>query len=323
MDTLHKSSLFANIPEYLSLCAEIVDYNVIKEKRFRPPLMIESYKILEKPENLTSKNVHLANILGWCFEFIHTYMNMLDDIMDQREIRGNELCWYKKEGVGLSGFNDSVFVYELAFILLDKYFNNTQSYLPIKQIFHEMNFRFITGELIDWKLKQSRSSDFTDFNANTFTSMGRNKGGFRVVEAPFHAACVLTDNNEEFYRIEDIVQNIGNAVQIDNDILDVFQNGKVKTDVGESIRQGQCTWLAVKLLENGSEELQKIFKENYGRAGQEYEQKVINVYLKMNLFDKYLQYRKENLEYIQARVKQIPQQSMQNALINLFNMLFL
>ncbi|KAF5306106.1 hypothetical protein FQA39_LY09084 [Lamprigera yunnana] len=321
VDTILGSSPLVNVPDYSNHFKEVLDYSVIKDKRFRAPLVIDSYKILEKPENLTKENLHLVNVLGWCVELMIAYMNQSDDIMDESRMRCNEICWYLKKGVGLSGFNDSMFLYESTFILLKHYFHHTPLYLPLQNIFHEMNNRFVIGQMMDTKLKQNRL--FNDFNSNNFTNMGQNKGGFPLIQVPFRIACALSNNDQEFYKVKDIIERMGQLLQIDNDILDVFQNGKIETDVTENIRQGQCTWLAVEVLENGSDELKKIFKENYGRTGYEYEQKVIDIYLKMNLFDKYLRFKEDILEYMQKRFKEIPQKSMQNAITKLFENVFL
>ncbi|KAK4877701.1 hypothetical protein RN001_010207 [Aquatica leii] len=323
VDTIFKSKCFINNKQYKHHFLNVLEYTVMKEKRFRPPLLIETYKILEKPENLTKHNLQLMNILAWIPEIIQAYMNTEDDSMDQTDFRCDDVCWHKKDNVGLTSFRDCLYLYEVASLLLKKYFNKTPMYVPLTDLFHEMNQRLVIGQSLDWHWKVNEKLDFSKFNTHLFTTMGRNKGGFIIIETPFRASCILSNNYSKFLKVKNLIERITYVFQVDNDVLDVFQNGTAKIDAGENIRQGQCTWMAVEVLENGSENLKKVFKENYGRIGEEYENKIIRIYYEMGLFDKYIRYKKETLEYINDSVSKMNDQPLQEAILNLYKIMFL
>lgn len=323
VDTIIKSKLFSKVPQYQKHFIDVLEYNVMKEKRFRAPLILETYKILEKPENLTDENLRLANIFSWCMEIIHTYMNVEDDTMDETGFRCNDISWYQKENVGLSAFKDSLFFYEAASIVLKKYFYKKPTYLQFVELCHKMNQSLVIGQSLDWHLKMNKILDFSKFNTNFFKRMSRSKGDFIIIESPFMAGCILSDNYERYLKVEELIQIIGHFFQVDNDVYDVFQHGKIKTDVGENIRQGQCTWMAVQVLEKGSQEQIRIFKENYRRPGAEFENTVINIYHEMDLFGKYMEYRSEIFKYIQETLSRLNDPLLEKAVLNLYNKIFM
>ncbi|KAF5278306.1 hypothetical protein FQR65_LT03575 [Abscondita terminalis] len=215
MDTIMKSDMVSKTPQYQKHFTDAIEYSVMKEKRFRPPLFLESYKLLEKPENITEKSLHLANILAWCIDLIQGYMNMEDDTMDQSEFRCDDVCWHKKENIGVSSYKDSMFMYESAYVLLEKYFKDKSVYMPLINLFHEMNQRLTIGQSLDWHWRLDRKLDMSMFSRNLFTTIGRNKGGFIIVETAFRAASILSDNYLKFLEIKDLIKEISYAFQVD------------------------------------------------------------------------------------------------------------
>lgn len=51
---------------------QLLQYNVPNGKKNRGLATILAYKMVEKKENLTPENIHLANIMGWCVEMVRS-----------------------------------------------------------------------------------------------------------------------------------------------------------------------------------------------------------------------------------------------------------
>uniref|UniRef100_A0A1Y1MD49 Uncharacterized protein n=1 Tax=Photinus pyralis TaxID=7054 RepID=A0A1Y1MD49_PHOPY len=73
LDILTNSSVYSNVPKFSNHFAEVMEFNVLKEKRFRPSIIMDTYTTLEASENLTEENLHLAKILAWCVELVCSY----------------------------------------------------------------------------------------------------------------------------------------------------------------------------------------------------------------------------------------------------------
>ncbi|KAB0795734.1 hypothetical protein PPYR_09795 [Photinus pyralis] len=323
LDILTNSSVYSNVPKFSNHFAEVMEFNVLKEKRFRPSIIMDTYTTLEASENLTEENLHLAKILAWCVELLHTSIIINDDLMDSSQTRANEITWYRKKGVGLNAVNDATLVLEGAFVLLKKYFSNCKAYLPLSDLFRYINMMAAVGQALDWKSNINGNAVFAPFTMDKYKTTIGYKGSIPFVEGPFRAALILSDNGSEstLREVRDVVMKLGEAFQIDNDVLDIFENGKVRKQIGNDISEGKCTWLAVQVLQNGNEEQRRIFKNNYGRIGDEFEEKIVAVYKEMNLFEKYLAYRDETLAYIHERTRKMTP-SLRNASISLVENIF-
>lgn len=60
---------------------------------------------------------------------------------------------------------------------------------------------------------------------------------------------------------------MGHFYQVQNDFLDCFSEPDVLKKPGTDIEDSKCTWLAVLVMERGTEQQQNIMKECYGKNG--------------------------------------------------------
>ncbi|KAF5306108.1 hypothetical protein FQA39_LY09086 [Lamprigera yunnana] len=310
-----------DVPEIVPHVSELLKYNVLKEKRFRPSILLDTYKTLEEPQNLTEENLHLANVLAWCIELIQTAHFINDDIMDESKLRGNQACWYQKENVGLNAINDSILVYESSYILLEKYFSNRNIWILLQNVFRYIYSRGAIGQYLDWTCNVNRKPNFGIFTKETYNKIIRNKGCIPFVDGPFKASLILSNNynKKAMDQVNQIVLKIGDYFQIDNDVLDIFDDGRIRDPVGSDIREGKCSWLAVQVMESGNKELIDIFSNNYGQNGIEHEKRIINVYMQMELFNKHLKCKKQTLNYLKQKIGQMTESSLKQAVTNLMD----
>lgn len=64
-----------------------------------------------------------------------------------------------------------------------------------------------------------------------------------------------------------ICNEIGHYYQVQNDFLDCFGGTDVMKKNGTDIKDGKCTWLAIKSLELGSTQDKDILSQCYGKNG--------------------------------------------------------
>ncbi|VVC97967.1 unnamed protein product [Leptidea sinapis] len=67
---LTESGKHVDVPEASKRLAKLLQYNVPNGKKNRGLATVLAYKMIEKKENLTPENIHLANIMGWCTEMM-------------------------------------------------------------------------------------------------------------------------------------------------------------------------------------------------------------------------------------------------------------
>lgn len=132
-----------------------------------------------------SPDLHSAYIIGWCVELviytqqftkffqvilskilrvrlqIQAATLIVDDILDESEMRRNQPCWHKMENIGRLAVNDALLIGHSAFYVLKKHARHLPRYTQIVELFHETSIVATIGQLLDAKAGTGGVSTFT------------------------------------------------------------------------------------------------------------------------------------------------------------------
>uniref|UniRef100_A0A1Y1JRY3 Uncharacterized protein n=1 Tax=Photinus pyralis TaxID=7054 RepID=A0A1Y1JRY3_PHOPY len=315
IQVLMNSPWCLQVPSFADHYKELIKYTVLKERRFRPSIVMEAYRAMESPENFSKEKLHLVTIFAWSIELMQSALITLDDIWDQSPMRGNDIPWYKKPNIGLTGINDGVILYESAFSLIKTYFSSQNVYTALMETLHQLSVGTAIGQYLDWKCKRDSKPTFENFNMQTYRGIARFKTASALVETPFKGIRILTNNLPIPNSSEDVFMELGVACQIDNDILDTYnEKGEVRHQVGSDIREGACTWPAIQVLESGNKEMIRKFKQNYGRPQLECENEIIKIFEEFRIFGKYRTYCQTTRGRLEKRAREM-EPSLQRAIL--------
>lgn len=114
-----------------------IKYNLANGKRNRANALVLTYQKLNS-ESLSVEKMEQACLLGWCVELMQAYFLMADDIMDESITRRGQLCWYRKENVGMTAINDSIMVNNCLFFVLNKHFGEMDVYVKLVDLFNQV-----------------------------------------------------------------------------------------------------------------------------------------------------------------------------------------
>ncbi|XKL64257.1 hypothetical protein PGB90_004343 [Kerria lacca] len=128
---------YDDIPDITKWFRKNLEYNVVDGKKYRGLAVVNAYRILSSSK-LTSENLKLANILGWCVEMLQAFYLVHDDIIDGSKTRRGRSSWYRFENNGLNAINDGVLLEAGIYFLLRKYFRNKPYYVDITELFHDV-----------------------------------------------------------------------------------------------------------------------------------------------------------------------------------------
>ncbi|XP_031347302.1 farnesyl pyrophosphate synthase-like isoform X1 [Photinus pyralis] len=319
VDALTTSASCYGSPQFTKRYKELIEFTVLKEHRFRPPILLDAYKALELPQNFSKEKWELVVMFAWSLELTQTAMVVQDDTWEQQESRWNEVCWHKMPNVGLIAINDSNLLYESAFAIVKKYFSGLPEYTSLVELLHYMNLVTSIGQSMDWECRQNGKPIYESFNMDLYREIARRKGGTAIVEGPFMGALALTYNLPLLEYVRDILSELGVAFQIDNDVVDLYdKNGKPKNPIGTDLCEGKPTWMAIKVIETADENMNKVFRENYGRPEPECAQTILKIYDDLKIFDRYLDYRVQTQKDIKKRVSRMPS-GLGNAILSTAN----
>ncbi len=257
-------------------------YSLIKEytfsggKRIRPIAFILSY--------LASGGKEERRIFfpAAAIELQHTYSLILDDIMDEDELRRNKPTVYKKlkeyflkkfkeETYNGSLFNrkssrfsvsNGIMLGNITNILskqaiLKSDFNN-ETKIKALNIIEETEEKLYHGQMKDVLMEYKKN-----ISEEEYLEMIKQKTG-ALFEASFELGALFSGANEVK---REILKKIGLysaiAFQIQDDIIDIL--GEKGHDLGSDIKKGKKTLLMIKALEKSSDRQKKILLDIYNK----------------------------------------------------------
>jgi geranylgeranyl diphosphate synthase, type II len=229
-----------------------------KAKRIRPLLVVASFLLFEKEENI-SKILPLAVVT----EIVHTYSLIHDDLpaMDNDDYRRGRLTCHKKYGEDiavLAGDTLNTFAFELLVQEMQKYYAAEKVLGGIQKFARNLGiFGMAGGQALDLKVV---STDFGEENLRKIHSLKTGALLRFCVEVP---AYLLDASREDQNNLAAFGEHLGLLFQIVDDILDVEGS---KQDLGKSLHkdaeQNKLTYVALFGLAGAKEKA----KEEYALA---------------------------------------------------------
>lgn len=296
-----------DVPEASKWLAKVLQYNVPNGKKNRGLATILAYKMLEKRENLTPENIHLANIMGWCTEMFHTHQLILNDIMEGTEMRRGVPCWYRQPNVGLGGINDATLIQSAMFSTLKRYFSNKPYYKNVLEMFNEMLLKCAIGQHMMSILTKTDKPDLSLFTMEKYEVLTKYRTSYYTFQMPVGLALLMTgvDDPETHRQAKTILLEMGEFFQIQDDFLDCFGDPAVMGKNGTDIQDGKCTWLAVVALQRANPAQRQLMEQNYGSSKPEDVQKIKNLYEELQLPHTYSVYEEATYDLLRTQIQQV------------------
>jgi len=202
-------------------------------KYLRATLIALGYKIFSHK----SDNIYLP--LSIAYETFQTSILIHDDIIDNAtKRRGKDTIptSYKKDFKNdLAGFkvaNDlGICLGDLGFylankIMIDAYSQNT-NILNVLDYYNNVVIKTIKGEIIDVKLPYDVKYENKKCNEESINEIYKLKTAWYTIIGPFCLGALLADKNKDnIKKYEKILENIGIAFQIKDDIIGIYGNSK-------------------------------------------------------------------------------------------------
>ncbi|KAL9912455.1 farnesyl pyrophosphate synthase isoform 1-T1 [Glossina fuscipes fuscipes] len=298
---------------------KVLEYNVLHGKKFRGLLTVLTYKNLVK--DITTENLKLAQILGWCLELLQCFLVLSDDIMDNSTTRRGQTCWHRLDNVGLIAFNDSIMLENGIYVLLKKYFSHLECYLDLMHLFHEMTFITTCGQSLDMLNSNKSVSTFT---MDTYKTIAANKTSHYTFYLPIAAAMHLAGlkDAEALRQTKMIAMEIGHFFQVQDDFLDCFGKPEVTGKLGTDIQDNKCSWLAVVCMQRANDEQKAAMLECYGKTEPDKVAQVKELYKTLGLPNTYADYEQESYNMIKTHIQQTSRGVPQDTFLEVLNKIY-
>ncbi|KAH8551438.1 farnesyl pyrophosphate synthase [Umbelopsis sp. PMI_123] len=283
-----------------------LNYNVPGGKLNRGISVVDTLYIL-KGDAATEEELHKARILGWLVEFLQAYFLVADDMMDASITRRGQPCWYRKDGVGTIAINDSFILESCIFIFLKKYFKNTNYYIDLVELFHDVSFQTQLGQLCDLITAPEDHVDLSKFSPQKHQFIVIYKTAYYSFYLPVVLALHMAGvhSAEAFKQCHDILIPLGEYFQVQDDYLDCYGDPAFIGKIGTDIQDNKCSWLINQALVIANPEQRKLLDENYGKKDAEAEAKVKQLYRDLNIEGIYKDYENKSYTELRALIDQV------------------
>ncbi|GMH25474.1 hypothetical protein Nepgr_027317 [Nepenthes gracilis] len=313
-ELLHDSS-FEWTDDSRQWVERMLDYNVPGGKLNRGLSVVDSYKLLKEGKELTDDEFFLANVLGWCIEWLQAYFLVLDDIMDSSHKRRGQPCWFRVPKVGLIAVNDGVLLRNHIPRILRKYFREKPYYVDLLDLFNEVEFQTACGQMTDLITTLEGEKDLSKCSSPIYRRIVQYKTAYYSFYLP--VACALLVSGEKLdghNDVKNILIDMGIYFQVQDDFLDCFGNPEFIGKIGTDIEDFKCSWLVVKALELCNDGQKKLLFENYGKDNPSCVAKVKELYTELNLQGVFSDYERQSYEKLTKSIEAHPSKSVREIL---------
>ncbi|CAN1855245.1 Farnesyl pyrophosphate synthase 1 [Linum perenne] len=294
---------------------KVILYSCFAGKLNRGVSVVESYKLLKQGNELTETEMFLASTLGWCIEWLQACLLITDDIMDSAHTRRGQPCWFRVPEVGLIAVNDGMLLRNHVARMLKKYFRDKPYYVDLVDLFNEVEFRTIHGQMTDMITSLEEGKDLSKYTPTLHGRIGQYKTGYYTFYIPVACALLMAGENlENHIEVENISADMGIFYQVQDDYLDCFGNPEITGKIGTDIEDFKCSWLVVKAFELGNEEQKKLLQENYGKDDPACVAKVKALYHELNLQAVFAEYESQGYEKLMNSIEAHPSKAVQAVL---------
>ena len=220
-------------------------------KRLRPIMVLLGYELFEQ-------SLEKAFPAALAIEYFHNFSLMHDDIMDEASLRRGKATVHKKFGV-----NEAILSGDVLLIYAYQSLSNYDAVLQQKlvNLFSKTAIEVCEGQSMDTSFEQRMV-----VKESEYIEMIRLKTAVLLASALKMGALIGGSTENQANLLYEYGENLGNAFQIQDDILDTYGDKKVGKKIGGDIVQNKKTLLLIKALElsekNSDNRLAHLIKDN-------------------------------------------------------------
>lgn len=286
---------------------EAINYNLPHGKRNRGLAVVMTHKILSEHFNRKA-DLERSRLIGWCIEILQTHFLIIDDIMDESLTRRGQKCWHLKKNVGNTAINDSFFMQQTIYYILEKHFSNSPYFNDLVKLFCKTMLRTTIGQCLDVKssAKPGEIPDLNQFTLNKYMTIIDHKTAFYSFSAPIRLGMILTGLLDPIIheKADVILRRMGQFFQVQDDYLDCFGDPMIMGKIGTDIEEGKCCWPIVTALSIANQKQRAILEQNYARRDAHNAEAVKQVYRELNIDSIYKQYELDSIAELKAQIDQ-------------------
>ncbi|XP_045460109.1 farnesyl pyrophosphate synthase 1-like [Harmonia axyridis] len=275
----------------------LLEYFCPTGKHLRQHLVIYTYKAIEKHHGtFRPENMEEVHKLCWCLELYNAANSILDDILDDHDMRRNMPSWQKMEGK--AAVNDMVLLYLCVNKIMKKYFHNHPNCLQMIELLQSITPLVSMALELEW-------TNFDDFTIEKCDQISEIQSSFYLCVQPFQLTTLLTNKELQMPELtKGVFYYLGILQAFQNDLLDIYgedEGGKSSRDIQEN----RGTYLIAVARQKANYSQMKILKNCYGKQDQKSIDTVRGIYDELDVLGEYYKLEEKYLEKASEEIRNI------------------
>lgn len=193
------------------------------------------------------------------------------------------------------------------YVLIKLHFRSEKYYVDLYELFHETTLQTEYGQLLDLLTAPEDRVNLANFSLAKHSFIVIYKTAFYSFYLPVALAMHMADvaSPENLAAAKAVLIPLGEYFQIQDDYLDCYGDPAHIGKIGTDILDNKCSWLVNTALAVVTPEQRQILEENYGQKDSEKEKKVKQLYLDLQLKEKYLAYEEKTVKELKEKIEQV------------------
>ncbi|XP_028158133.1 farnesyl pyrophosphate synthase-like [Ostrinia furnacalis] len=237
--------------------------------------MLNSFEMIENPENITAETINQAFVLAWAAQITEAHQKISEEAkLGPTASKQNHSEVAVKDGNLLRSF---------MYAMLEQKFQNTKKYRDILQLF---NKAFLYGVISQYQDNPiNKTNKCANINSSYYQMLCDYKVSYIYFELPLLLAMKLSNKTDVNLQenVHNICSQMGMLYQIQEDFQNCFGDETIIGTEGTDIQEGKCTWLAVTALQRFTPHQRVVFEACYGSDEPAHIERVKLLYKQMQL----------------------------------------
>ncbi|CAG9840551.1 unnamed protein product [Diabrotica balteata] len=256
---------------------------------------IHAYKHFNK--DYTEDDLMKAGILGWCFKLQDVHLVIVDDLMDESEMRYSKPVWYRQVGVKQAIIDCLIFEASATYLVL-KYFSDHKYFPQIQK------------ELLDniSPTDTSQLLELTNFNLEDYEFYENFVKSYPfLVHSVTSVMYMVGINDPELHSlVKKFCMDVCIFGKRYDDISVIVESISVAEKDNTDIASSKVTWMAIQVSKIGSPQQKKRFMEHYGSSDPKSISIIFDLYQELNLVERFDKYMMDYYDEMYARIQNMP-----------------
>ncbi|CAD5213946.1 unnamed protein product [Bursaphelenchus xylophilus] len=286
----------------------VLDYTIHGGKFARSCLVLNTFLALKT--DAKEEEIKKAARIAVVMEILQSFFLIVDDVMDNGEVRRGKPCWHRLPNIGLVAINDGLMLDQMIDLIVRETVPTHPRLYDMLRFIYETKRRSVLGELFD-----TTSKTLDECTFDRYEQIILHKTTYYTYILPIQLGFSLA-NRDDFDELLPVAERLGLLFSALDDYLDCFGDPALtgKTIMNDLV-EGKCTWItctALGLLQTPeNSKTLADFEKAFGNAEKRYVNRALEILKSLKIDQLYEKYEAEERNSLKQQISTLKNKEIQ------------